>query len=212
MSSAAAPAPTRTAPLALWRVAQALLSVIYSLFGGPQDIAARHTFTLKEHALIASWLRCAEAMLRRLLLIEAAAYPKPNTRPLLAPGRKRARRPRAFHADKPDEWRVGFRCFAGDTRARRPVCQEERSSASARVSPAKRFRSARPLAERFEALYRAFNDPAPYARRLARRLHATPHRLTEALRAPPEAVHRVDLFEHAGSQAKAAWRPYFSSA
>jgi hypothetical protein len=34
---------------------------------------------------MASWLRCAEAMLRRLILIEASAIAKPNTRPLLKP-------------------------------------------------------------------------------------------------------------------------------
>ena len=32
------------------------------------------------------------------------------------------------------------------------------------------MRSAWPLAERFEALLRVYNDPMPYARRLARRL------------------------------------------
>lgn len=75
-----------------------------------------------------------------------------------------------------------------------------------------RFRSAWPLAERYEALMRAFNDPAPYARRLAGRLHATPHRLAEALRASPETRARVDRFEALGAQARAVWRPYLSSA
>ena len=43
------------------------------------------------------------------------------------------------------------------------------------------FRSAWPLAERYEALLRVFNDPTKYAQRLARRLHATPHRVGEVL-------------------------------
>jgi hypothetical protein len=52
--------------LALWRVAEAFLSTLHMLFGAPEEVAAKHTLTAKAHALMASWLRCAEAMLRRL--------------------------------------------------------------------------------------------------------------------------------------------------
>lgn len=55
-----------------------------------------------------------------------------------------------------------------------------------------RLRSAWPLAERYEALLRVFNEPAPYARRLARRLHATPYRIRDVLQLSPEAERRVD--------------------
>ncbi|MBY0564079.1 MAG: hypothetical protein K2P58_07820 [Hyphomonadaceae bacterium] len=238
-----ATAPVRVAPLVLWRVAQAFLATLYALFGGPEDVAAQHTFTAKTHAHLASWLRCAEAMLRRLLLIEAAAYPKPNTRPLLRKPRQRVRRQLSFWPDKPDAWRVSFRCFVSS-----PACEGSVSARSAvtmgghaappsgrfattspvngggrkRVSREERwsyenfkrvtFRSAWPLAERYEALIRAFNNPIPYARRLAARLHATPHRLQEALRAPPEAVHRVEDFNVMGERAQRSWRPHFSSA
>jgi hypothetical protein len=65
---------------------------------------------------------------------------------------------------------------------------------------------------RYEALLRVFNDPTAYARRLARRLHATPHRLREMLRAPPEATHRVDRFDELGERARSVWRAHFSSA
>jgi hypothetical protein len=63
----------------------------HALFGAPEAVAAIHTLTGKAHAHMASWLRVGEAMLRRLLVIEAAAYPKPNTRPLLHAPRKRVR-------------------------------------------------------------------------------------------------------------------------
>lgn len=263
MSSDAAPAPTRHAPLALWRAAQAFLLAIHALFGAPQEIAARHTLTGKVHGQLAAWLRCAEAMLRRLLLIEASAYPRPNTRPLLRPaklfGRKRARTPHAFCADNPDAWRVRFRCFhthraartkhntakevaapadkirafvfhdappqaralspskggaglrqAQASQRRPPILRQDRPWVHAKAPLA--FRSAWPLAERYEALCRVFNDPTTYARRLSRRLHATPHRLGEMLRAPPDAGHRVELFDDAAIRAIAAWRPHFSSA
>jgi hypothetical protein len=229
-----APSPARIAPLALWRVAQAFLHTLYNLFGAPEDVAREHTFTAKAHEQLASWLRCAEAMLRRLLLIEASAYPKPNTRlasperseggpPLRAP-RQRVRKLMLFDADKPEEWRVCFRVFASPT-LRQPrtksggdagVGAAGSVSVSLSLSKAKRpepqrFRSAWPLAERYEALLRVYNDPTKYAQRLARRLHAAPRLLTTALRAPPEAVHRVDDFDVMAHHAETAWRPHFSS-
>jgi hypothetical protein len=74
------------------------------------------------------------------------------------------------------------------------------------------FRSAWPLAERYEALLRVVADPAPYARRAAARLHATPHRLAEALRTPPDAANRVDRFDEFRECAERSWRLHFSSA
>jgi len=64
------------------------MHTLFNLFGAPEDVAFRHTLTRAPYALMLSWIRCAEAMLRRLLLIEAAAFPKPNTRPLLHPSRQ----------------------------------------------------------------------------------------------------------------------------
>jgi len=266
-----APAPIRTAPLALWRVASAILHTLHMLFGAPEHVAARSTLTGKQHGMMASWLRSAEALMRRLLLIEASAFPKPNTRPLLPrEPRQRARKRREFFADQPQNWRVSFRCFAPGPRAPRGktpgnaaaarlerlqqlgaqpgqpifIYREERDDITQGPRPSRvyarrrsrrpaqrsqpipaqdRFwvheseleplvvRSARPLAERYEALLRVFNDPAPYARRLAARLHATPHRMKEALRAPPEARERIESFDECGERAMEAWRPHFSS-
>lgn len=76
---------TRTAPPALWRFAGVFLRTLHMLFGDPTAVAERHTLTGKAHAQMASWLRCAEAMLRRLILIEASVIAKPNSRPLLKP-------------------------------------------------------------------------------------------------------------------------------
>jgi len=209
----------------LWRVADAFLHMLHMLFGAPAEIAAMQGFTARTHALLASWLRCAEALMRRLLLIEASAYPKPNTRPLLRPARPRPRKEIIFTADQPEKWRVGFRCFSSPAlrparrsrapaaeapKARRRISREDRWCAE-NFKPV-RFRSSWPLAYRYEALIRVFNDPAAYARRLARRLHATPHRIAEALRAPPEAINRIDDFELIGASAETAWRPHFSSA
>src|SRR5689334_18480393 len=93
--------PIRTAPRALWLVAQSFLNTLYVLFGDPAAIAFQHTLTQEPYQLLASWIRCGEAMMRRLLLIEAAAYPKPNTPPRLWPKRTRVRRLVGFDDDKP---------------------------------------------------------------------------------------------------------------
>ena len=65
---------TRHAPLALWRIAQGFINTLYNLFGAPEDLAARHTLMKKERDLVLDWLRAGEALMRRLLLIEAVGY------------------------------------------------------------------------------------------------------------------------------------------
>ena len=199
--------PIRTAPLALWRIAESFLHFLYNLFGAPETVAARQMLERGAHKLMASWLRAGEALMRRLLVIEAGAYPKPNTRALLWPKRKRARREVAFWPDKPEEWRVSFRSFNMDRRRpRRPT------PAHAGEAPAvHKFYSAWPLAERYEALLRVFNDPTHYARRLARRLHATPHRLKPLLHAPPDTARRVENFDALTQAAESAGAVFNSS-
>jgi hypothetical protein len=215
MSAASAPSPARIAPIALWRVAQAFLNTLYNLFGAPEDVAFQHTYTAKAHRQLAQWLRCAEAMLRRLLLIEASAYAgAANASAPHQQKRQRVRKLHEFTHDKPEAWRVSFRCFAFPLLRQ---AQHDAGGDAAGLSKAKRpdrqrFRSAWPLAERYEAILRVFNDPTPYAQRLSRRLRATPKRLHEILRAPPEAEHRIDGFEALTHQAESAWRPHFSSA
>jgi hypothetical protein len=223
-----APAPTdttaTTAPLALWRVAEAFMHILHALFGSPAQVAARHTLRFEAHKLMASWLRAGEAMMRRLLLIEAAAFAKPNTRPLLRPSRKRTRKLMSFTADAPKQWRASFRCFVSEDRrlpAGKHRCRQDAGGPRKRISREDRwcsenwkpvrFRSAWPLAERYEALLRVFNNPAPYARRLSRRLHATPHRASALLRAPPEARHRVDHFDMLTQAAETASAAFNSS-
>ena len=213
---------TRAAPLVLWRIAQTFLHTLYALFGDPAAIAFQHTLTKPPRDLLLSWVRCGEAMMRRLLLIEAAAYPKPNTPPRLWPKRARVRRLIGFDDDKPETWRVSLRCFAAlnssparggsgsSRRSRQAKADETKGGVDAcaqwfTAKPAK-FYSSWPLAERYEALLRVFNDPAPFARRLAKRLHALRHRLMEILRAPPEAERRIERFEALTHAASARWR------
>jgi hypothetical protein len=222
-ASASLSPPTRHAPLALWRVAEAFMHTLCALFGNPEDVAADHTLTKKPYLLLLSWIRCAEAMLRRLLLIEAATYATvPGSLPSRrqTPRKPRQRKLMEFSADKPEEWRVSFRCFSspvhgGSVSARsamtkgagahHPLSQASPDSSAARGG-ANRFFSAWPIAERYEALVRAFNNPEPYARRLAARLQAAAHRIKDIFRAPPEAEHRIDDWEALTHAAEVRWK------
>ncbi|WP_158766269.1 hypothetical protein [Terricaulis silvestris] len=119
-----------------------------------------------------------------------------------------------FFANEPETWRVSFRCFPSS-----PACggsvigkandeggapaqaldafapHRTLSHASRDSSPARggaKFHSAWPIAERFEALLRVYNNPAPYARRLARRLRALPRLIATVLHKPTDFEHRLD--------------------
>jgi hypothetical protein len=183
--------PARTAPLDLWRAAAAFLHMLQALFGDPGAIASRSTLTIVTYKMIAAWLRAGEAMMRRLLLIEAAAFPKPKPRLQPPASHTRVRKLMRFEAEHPELWRVSFRCFADAPSRATPTARFSRRDRRAR-SP--KLRSAWPLAERYEALLRVFNDPSACARRLARRLHAAPQRTAALLRTPPEAETRVERF------------------
>jgi hypothetical protein len=209
----AAPAPVTFAPPLLWAAARALIVTLFNLFGDPSAIAAQHTHNQRERSLLLPWLRAGEALLRHLLLIEASHYPRPNTRPLLREPRPRARRVMSFWAEKPEEWRVSFRVLLDRPALRHApgsqVSNTERGQSLSKAGgprkkrlsreerwcfthwPAPKFYSAWPLAERAEALLRAFNNPEAYAKRLARRLHATPHRAASLTRHPPNLPHVI---------------------
>lgn len=188
-----APALALHAPPQLWAAAGVLLRAIFMLFGNPEDIAADGAHSRKERGLLLKWLRVGEAVLRHLLLIEAAALPAP---PLRTPQRKRrvrARRLIAFWPDQPEAWRVSFRCIARKRAGQR--------HAGARKAP-RRFHSAWPLAERAEAMLRAFNMPLAFARRLARRL--TPARAAGLCRTPPFFLRALGEADAAALIAEAA--------
>jgi len=207
------PAPIRNAPIALWRVAEAFLHTLHTLFGAPEDIAFQHTMTRAPYLLLLSWIRVGEALLRRLLLIEAASLPKPNTRPLLWPKRtKRARRLMEFFDDKPEDWRVSFRCFANSYR-RLPAGKTSNTQCRLEAGGTTlRFKPVWPLAERYEALLRVFNDPTGYAKRLANRLYArTGAALRALVRDPPEAQHRIDLYDEFERRGEIASRHFLDT-
>src|SRR5262249_39074872 len=109
--------PTHTiAPRDLWAFARTLICDICNLFGEPQDIARQLGFTAKARALMLTWLRAGEPVLRHLLRIEALAL-MPNLPPPATRARSQATaRPRrrtvsdtVSDPERPELWRVAFR-------------------------------------------------------------------------------------------------------
>jgi hypothetical protein len=158
------------------------------------------------HAQLSLWLAAGEALMRRMLFIEAAliasegagdAHARRAARrdgqdaagACVSPAREeKARRFIEHDPERPDAWRVSFKVFSSPAHGGSPerregmgaiavACGDASSMNWGGKTPAPPrapgFRSAWPLAERAEALLRVFNDPAPYARRLAARLRRT---------------------------------------
>ena len=179
MSLAAANDPT--APL--WQTLRDFIAQAFSLFGAPHEIAQQSVRLREEHSLFLRYLRQCETLLRKLLFIDALALSGGDTHAHAGTGKAEQSpghacvsppRTRRFHEQDPDnseQWRVTFRLI-GDTHALRGPRKQCPAESLACVSPIKnsaaRFTSTWPAAERFEALLRAFNDPAPYVKRLAR--------------------------------------------
>ena len=67
-----APAPITYAPPILWAAARVLTTTTFALFGEPSAIAAQHTHRKFERTPLLKWLRAGEALMRHLLLINAA--------------------------------------------------------------------------------------------------------------------------------------------
>ena len=83
-------------------------------------------------------------------------------------------------------------------------------------SRAKGFCSAWPIAQRYEALIRVFNNPLPYARRLARVLKALPRRVAEILNLPRRRRERqsgdvADLLDLIGRESLGAINDAFDA-
>lgn len=204
----------RSAPLALWRIAQAFLNVLYGLFGAPEDVARSGWVQTRTHKLIASWLRAGEVLVRHLVLIEAAALAD------LAPSarnsricRLRSRCLRAFSADSPATWRVVFHALSPLSRAvSTHMSRRSRGEVDDCVSGMgpHGHRNAWPLAERYEALIRVFNTPAPYARRLSRRLKQAPRAVARVLAALAEATPLIGVEAFAEIRVVAAARVRWS--
>jgi hypothetical protein len=161
----APPSPRAT----LWAAAREALRFMQTLFGGPAAIAALVWVVGARRAEMLAWLAPVEALLRKLVALEAASLsvspPMPRTPPV-GPG---ARRPRGvIDIETPQNWPARFRVSASQERRR-----DAGPATPPRTAGAPNFDGlygAFPLAARLEAALRVMENPAPYAQRLARRL------------------------------------------
>ncbi|MDX2275262.1 MAG: hypothetical protein NW206_07395 [Hyphomonadaceae bacterium] len=155
------PAPT---PLALWRVLRHYIVSLFSLFGDPLALARRVWITRDEARTIADALRPLEMMLRRLVFLDALELaPAPARARAPAKARQRTRRD-TYNLETTESWRPSF-----DLRLRGASAPRR----DAPVTPRPRLPNAeltRPLALRYEAMLRGFNEPAPLVQRMARLL------------------------------------------
>lgn len=165
-----------------WATVAHLVTWVINLFGDASFLAALGPIRPKLRREILAWLRPAEALARKLLLIEAARLPKPNlpapaprVRP---PARARFGR-RGFAMPDPADWPVAFKAIP------------QRRSPRVRFKPRRPFLfTALALAERLEALARVAADPERYAARLGRRLHARPLRAARIAAQPMSGLLR----------------------
>ncbi|MGE3302801.1 MAG: hypothetical protein AB7M12_06775 [Hyphomonadaceae bacterium] len=176
--------PSFDLPTAWAQVAQ-LVGWIVALFGAPGELAQRLGLARRTRAQLLQWLAPAEALARRLLVIEAAASPAANTPAPLAPlGRLPTvfadRAPRALQEDSA-QWPVVF--HLGLPR-RAPANPPNRRLPAPPRTP---FNAA-PLARRLEALARLCANRAGAVARLARRLRAQPETAARAFLPYPHAA------------------------
>jgi hypothetical protein len=97
-----------------------------------------------------------------------------------------------FTPEHPEAWRVSFKSSPARGGS---VARRSRVTKGARFVGLARFQSAWPLAERYEALIRVVNNPAPYARRLAQRLYRAPKTARLVLKHHPSAAALVGVIE-----------------
>lgn len=148
-----------------WGIARLIVAWLLALTPSPAALAAQPILLKAVRGAILAWLAPGEALVRRLLLVEAVARAALLKR---APARlpraiaRLARRPRLSPPDESARWVVALRWPAGKPRA---LSARQRRRARPRDLPAPGA-----LAERIEALVRIVAAPERAVARLARRL------------------------------------------
>jgi len=179
---------TLSDPIAqLWTAARAMFARLSAALGETAAVAAREKLDAKEVRTIRAWLRPLEAMVRKIVLIEAMALARQPAPPPLKPFTKPAqhKRPRASRAR-----RIAFRLWPRQPRSvgprirglGPPVRAIEINRDRARLAAARHLNKVRflrtpeqeRLAGRVAALERVIDKPLSAIRRLARKLRTAP--------------------------------------
>ena len=203
-------------PLNLWRALRDYIRAACAMFGAPAALASRRVVPRDEYKGFLPWLSACENLLRKLLFLDAVKLepygPPAPRRP--APthagegaGGPYVAKPAAFNPNAPDSWKVSFKlgAYGPPASRRRLTCRRDAGGPKPDTAPS------RLIALRLEALIRAFNNPAPLVKRLARLLHRDRARVSVYTAAPKQRIqprHGDFALEHAARHAQAAARAF----
>ncbi|MBI1186202.1 MAG: hypothetical protein GC206_02550 [Alphaproteobacteria bacterium] len=172
---------------AAWEHVAATVHRIAMLFGDPVALRDQQWLALGDARVLLGWLRPLEALLRRLLLLEAVRCAPP-------PRRLSPRDPARFAAIRAGAPRRAFRILPYTHQSSGAAPRREPADPSALVA-------SRPFALRFNAIVCALNRPAPIIARLARRLYARDRRALAVARLTRRDRRAVDPLEAAAASA-----------
>ncbi|MGE0184831.1 MAG: hypothetical protein AB7Q23_03450 [Hyphomonadaceae bacterium] len=172
-------------------------------------LAPLDTLDRRERANVRAWLRALEGLARKAVLIaaravtlgDAPARPRPNTATPAAP-RAGKRLPRLRLWPKPRRGRARVRQIGPPLLVREIWRERARAARAAQLAKARLERKPFHIrfADRLDALERLIENPAPAARRLARKLAQAPKialkivaaRFGEARGVATEIAHAID--------------------
>jgi hypothetical protein len=162
------PADARDALPGLWDGARQVWECIWIAYHGIVGSIAGDAIWPREHKLLGDWVRNAELMLRRIILIAALTLEPAPLKPLKpAPARKTGARAKTQRTgvvlDNPETWQTSFRLFPSRRDPTQPRSRRRRTGTPRRPT-------ARGYALRVEAMRRVIARREVYALRTARRL------------------------------------------
>ena len=174
--------------------------------GDAAALAECERLSPRRSRFVRSWLRPLEAMVRKIVLMEALALARQPEAPRAqsaarTPPSKRARAPRqrrvAFRLWPRQRWSVGPRIRSLGPPMRVIEINRDRARLAlarhlANVRPCARMPEAQRLAGRIAALERVIDKPRAAIRRLARKLRATPKLAIKLACARPPRARRYD--------------------
>jgi hypothetical protein len=197
-------------PSHLWSAARDAFDRLRTRFDSPHDIAAWLVLKRSERIDLGAWLRGLEALVRRIVLIEALAQPAAPVLGKASP-QSSTRRVGAGRASvslrlwprlNPHPARI--RMLGPATSVREIWADRRRAALAQRLARARRHRRcdrAERIARRIEALRRILDRPQAAIRRLARKLSATPQlRLTLAVARMPRSEEVDVLAQNAAAR------------
>jgi|CXWL01.1.fsa_nt_gi hypothetical protein len=152
----------------LWATLEAFLHAAFNLFGTPIDLAEKAWLRIAEYKRVRDWLFRCEELFRRVLYIDARALSVEAKPP--ATRRSKARKHASFDPEFPNTWRCGFSLHSsGPPASSRHLSKRKPPNAWPTTTAC-----AYGLAQRYEALIRAWNNRERLVRRMARLLQKLP--------------------------------------